>query len=222
MITCAGPADVDWLRVWLAAPAGRDGTTRAPRDATMGAPRDVPIDTEMRWLIALRLAALGAFGDGDIEAELDRERTSVTVEHAARARAARPDRDAKAAAWAAIIHDDTLSNRLLFATARGFWQPRPADLTASYVDQYIAEVPAMAARRTAQVAERLARLAFPAYSVDPGTLAAMTRMRDDESLVPALRRALIDETDELARSVAARDLAAQMRRARDEEGKMHP
>jgi hypothetical protein len=44
-------------------------------------------------------------------------------------------------------------------------------------------------------------------------------MRDDESLVPGLRRALIDETDELARSVAARDLAAHLRRARDDEGK---
>ena len=92
-------------------------------------------------------------------------------------------------------------------------------MTASYVDRYIADVPAMAARRPAQVAERIATLAFPSYSIDAGTLAAMTRMRDDESLVPGLRRALIDETDELARSVAARDLAAQLQRARDDERK---
>jgi aminopeptidase N len=75
----------------------------------------------------------------------------------------------------------------------------------------------MAARRSAQVAERVARFAFPAYAIDAGSLALMTRMRDDESLVPALRRALIDETDELARSVAARDLAAKLQQARDDE-----
>ncbi len=204
MITLAGSDDVDWLRDWL----DPTGITR---------PADVAIDAELRWLIVGQLASLGAASDADIDAEFDRDRTAIAAEHAATAHAARPDAAAKASAWTVLIEDDTRSNRLLFATARGFWQPDQSDLTASYVDRYIADVPAMAARRPAQVAERIATLAFPSYAIDAGSLAAMTRMRDDESLVPGLRRALIDETDELARSVAARDLAAQLKRARDDE-----
>lgn len=68
-------------------------------------------------------------------------------------------------------------------------------------------MPVMAVRRGAQMAERIGLLAYPAYAVDAGTLAKMTWMRDDESLVPGLRRSLVDETDELARSVAARSVA---------------
>jgi len=202
----AGPDDMDWLSDWL----DPTGVTR---------PADLAIDAELRWLLVGQLATLGAASDADIDAEFDRDRTAVAAEHAATAHAARPDAAAKAAAWTTLMDDDTRSNRLLFAIARGFWQPGPGGLTASYVDRYIADVPGMATRRPAQVAERIATLAFPSYSIDAGTLAAMTRMRDDESLVPGLRRALIDETDELARSVAARDLAAQLQRARDDERK---
>ncbi|HEY9481452.1 MAG TPA: aminopeptidase N [Micromonosporaceae bacterium] len=202
MITLATPDDVDWLWDWL----DPTGVTR---------PAGLAIDAELRWLIVGQLATLGAASGAEIDAEFDRDRTAIAAEHAATAHAARPDAGEKASAWGALMDDDTRSNRLLFATARGFWRPGPGDLTASYVDRYIADVPAMAARRPAQVAERIATLAFPSYSIDAGTLAAMTRMRDDESLVPGLRRALIDETDELGRSVAARDLAAQLRRARE-------
>jgi aminopeptidase N len=206
MITCAGPDDVDWLWDWL----DPTGITR---------PGDVALDAELRWLIVGQLATLGAVGDAAIDAEFERDRTAIAAEHAASAHAARPDEAAKAAAWATLIDDDNRSNRLLFAVARGFWQPGQGDLLAPYVDRYVADLPAMAAQRTAQVAERIATLAFPSYAVDAGSLAAMTRMRDDESLVPGLRRTLIDETDELARSVAARDLAASLRRARHDERK---
>jgi aminopeptidase N len=208
MITLAGPDEVDWLKDWL----DPNGVTR---------PADVAFDAELRWLIVGHLATLGAAGEADIDAEFDRDRTAIAAEHAAMAHAARPDATAKATAWAALIDDDSRSNRLLFAIARGFWQPGQDGVTASYVDRYIADLPAMATRRPAQVAERIATLAFPSYSIDVGALAAMTRMRDDESLVPGLRRALIDETDELARSVAARDLATHLQRARDDERK-HP
>ncbi|HEU0240242.1 MAG TPA: aminopeptidase N [Micromonosporaceae bacterium] len=211
MITCAGPDDVTWLRRWLTDPVAFD--ERGPHAEPPGR----PLDTELRWLIAGRLATLGTFDEADIDGELARDRTAITSQHAVRARASRPEPAVKAAVWERLIHDDTLSNRVLFANARGFWQPGQVSLTASYVDRYVAEMPAMAARRSAQVAERVARFAFPAYAIDAGSLALMTRMRDDESLVPALRRALIDETDELARSVAARDLAAKLQQARDDE-----
>ena len=41
----------------------------------------------------------------------------------------------------------------------------------------------------------------------PSTLATMRAMSDDDSLAVGFRRSLIDQTDELARSLAARTLA---------------
>ena len=161
MITLATPDDVDWLWDWL----DPTGVTR---------PTGLAIDAELRWLIVGQLATLGAASAAEIDAEFDRDRTAIAAEHAATAHAARPDAAEKANAWGTLMDDDTRSNRLLFATARGFWRPGSGDLTASYVDRYIADVPAMAARRPAQVAERIATLAFPSYSIDAGTLAAMT------------------------------------------------
>jgi aminopeptidase N len=202
LIACAGPEDTDWLNGW------RSGGSVPP---------DLTMDSELRWLILIQLATLGAANESDIADEYAREQTAIAAEHAATARAARPDPQVKAAAWHTLINDDSLSNRLLFATARGFFRAGQAAQTIQYVERYVLDMPAMAARRSAQVADRVATLAFPAYAVDPGTLAAMTRLRDDESLVPGLRRVLIDETDELARSVAARDLVAQLHRARAQE-----
>jgi aminopeptidase N len=204
LIAGADQRDVDWLRGWL--DPEQDG-------AGLPAPSDLTVDAELRWLIIGRLAALGAAGEAEIAVEYGRDRTAIAGQHAARSRAARPDPAAKAAAWAALIDDTTMANRTLFAIAHGFFRPGQDAVTTPYVDRYVADMPLMASRRPAQVAERIARLAFPSYTVDAGTVAAMTRMRDDESLVPALRRALIDETDDLARSLAARDASAQLRPA---------
>ena len=48
---------------------------------------------------------------------------------------------------------------------------------------------------------------FPEYAIDASTLATMRAMSDDDSLAVGFRRSLIDQTDELARSLAARTLA---------------
>jgi aminopeptidase N len=195
LIRCAGPDDIDMLRGWLdtSRPAGPGG---------------LAIDADLRWLVVTRLAVLGAVDDADIDAEYVRDHTATGAEHAACARAARPDPTAKALAWDALVHDDTSSNRILFANASGFWQPDQDAVTAPYVDRYIIDMPVLAARRPSQVTERIASAAFPAYAVDTRTLARLTAMRDDGSMVPALRRSLVDETDELDRSVRARALVA--------------
>jgi aminopeptidase N len=193
-IECAGPDDVARLRDWLDA-------------ASKTRPPGLVADPDLRWRIVGQLATLAAVGTAEIDEEYARDRTATGHEHATFARAARPDPEAKRAAWQAIVHDDAMSNRTLFALARGFWRPGQDGLCAAYVERFAADMPAMGARRNGQVTERLAGLAYPAYAVDDSSLAAMIAMRDNEALAPGLRRAVIDETDELARSLAARRLA---------------
>ena len=108
LLACAGEGDVERLQSWLA------GT---------GGPRGLAIDAELRWLVLCRLVALGAAGEAEIEAEYGRDRTAAGAEHARPVPGGDRDAAAKAEAWQIIMEDDSLSNRLVYAAAEGFWQP---------------------------------------------------------------------------------------------------
>jgi aminopeptidase N len=189
---------------------------RALVDASVDAPRllgwlsgvDVPdgieVDEELRWRVVHRLAVLGAVDGDRIAAELAADRSAAGVEWAARAEAARPDPLAKAAAWEAVINDDSLSNRLLEAKGRALFQPEQIDLTAPYVERFFLEMPAAARRRTPFAAERLADLAFPRYHVSPHTRSLAAAMLAQGDLPPVLRRVVIDNDDDLRLALAAR------------------
>jgi aminopeptidase N len=192
-VSCAALEDADWMTAWL-----RDQSS---------APEALRVDADLRWTLLTQLASFGLASPADIDAEYERDHTASGAERSARARAARPDPAAKAWAWDALVHDTSLSNRILFALAGGFWRPGQEQVTASYVERFVTDMPAMATRRDPQVAEAIGRRVFPEYAIDAWTLATMRAMSDDDSLAVGFRRSLIDQTDELARSLAARTLA---------------
>ncbi|SCE85579.1 Membrane alanyl aminopeptidase Metallo peptidase. MEROPS family M01 [Micromonospora viridifaciens] len=174
--------------------------------------KDVPaglaVDADLRWALLRRLVVLGAAGEPEIAAEAAADPSATGAERAAGCRAALPDADAKRAAWEIITSNVELSNRLVEATAEGFWQPEQAELTAGYVERYFAEMPAAARLRTPWTANRVAWLAFPRYAVAQHTrdLAAALLARDD--LAPGLRREVTDRDDDLRRALVARTAVA--------------
>ncbi|SCG64103.1 aminopeptidase N [Micromonospora halophytica] len=173
-----------------------------------GVPEGLAVDADLRWALLLRLVVLGAAGEPEIAAEAAADRSAVGAERAACCRAALPDVDAKRAAWEIVTRSTELSNRLVEATAEGFWQPEQAELTAPYVPRYFADMPAAARLRTAWVADGITRLAFPRFAVAQPTreLAAALLARDD--LTPGLRRWVTDLDDDLRRALVARTAVA--------------
>jgi aminopeptidase N len=190
LVACAGPAQVTTLIGWLTGG---------------GVPTGVTVDAELRWLVLRRLVVLGAAGDAEITEESRLDPSAPGAEHAARCRAAVPSAEAKARAWDVLINDDELSARFLAAAAEGFWHPEQHELTAPYVARYFAEMPAMAARRTPNVAWLVAACGYPRYAVSADTLAQAQAMLAREDLEPTLRRVAIDATDELNRAWTARN-----------------
>ncbi|MEQ4303582.1 aminopeptidase N [Plantactinospora sp. B6F1] len=207
------------VRLLAVAPPGGSGQLAAARgwiSSTVDAARltgwlagkEVPdgltVDAELRWAVLRRLVVLGVAGGPEIAAEQAEDASASGAEWAATCRAALPEPAAKEHAWRLIVGETSLSNRLLEATARGFWQPEQGELTSSYVERYFAEMPAAARRRTPWVADRVAGLAYPRYAVSARTreLAAALLHRDD--LPPGLRRVVVDEDDDLRRALAAR------------------
>jgi aminopeptidase N len=106
---------------------------------------DLPLSPGLRWRAVVRLAALGAIGADVVEAERTRRPGSEAELGAAAALAARPTREAKAAAWDVASAPD-VDNRRFAAVLAGLWSPEQADLLAPYVDRYLSDAPRWAAR----------------------------------------------------------------------------
>jgi aminopeptidase N len=171
-----------------------------------GAPPGLVMDAELRWTVLARLVLLGAAGPASIDAEAERDPSAQGAVHAAVCHASLPDETAKARAWQTIMHDATLSNRLVVGAAEGFWHPGQASLTESYVERYFAEVPGLAARRSPWMTIQAGSAAFPRYAADPRTIARAEELAGRSGLDPTLRRVVLDATDELRRALAGRRL----------------
>jgi aminopeptidase N len=182
-------AHPDTIAAWLA-----DGTV----------PGGPELDPDLRWRVLARLAVLGATDESAIAAELDRDPSATGQEGAARCRAALPDPEAKRAAWAALFDTDDLSNYLFTATAQGFWQPEQADLVRAYVPRFYEDAVTLAARRGPAIAEAAGRWAFPTHAVDAENLSLGEACLRDADPIPALRRKLVDQLDDLERALRVR------------------
>jgi aminopeptidase N len=183
-------AHPDTIAAWLA-----DGTV----------PGGPELDPELRWRVLARLAVLDATDESAIAAELDRDPSATGQEGATRCRAALPDAAAKRTAWEAMFAHDDLSNYLFVATAQGFWQPEQAELLQEYVPRYFEDAVALAARRGPAIADAAGRYAFPAHAVDADTLGHGERCLRNADPIPALRRKLADQLDDLARALRVRE-----------------
>ncbi|OKK08755.1 aminopeptidase [Streptomyces sp. CB03234] len=181
----------------------RPGTLHGWLDEA-GVPGGPELDPELRWRILARLAVLGATDEAAIAAELDRDPSATGQEGAARCRAALPTAEAKQAAWHRMFTSDDLSNYLFTATAQGFWQPEQAELVREYVPRFYPDAAALADRRGPAIAEAAGRYAFPAHAVDTAHLRLGEQHLADDNLLPALRRKLTDQIDDLRRALRVR------------------
>jgi aminopeptidase N len=169
-----------------------------------GVPEGITVDDDLRWLILYRLVMLGASGPEEIEAALAADRSAAGEQHAARCRAALPDPAAKARAWELIVHDESASNRLVEATAQGFWQPEQLDLVTPFVPRYFADIAGMLRRRTGMSGERVAVAAYPRLVVTLQTRQLAAELLATPELSSILRRVVTDGDDDVRRALLAR------------------
>ncbi|MFI6826691.1 aminopeptidase N [Kribbella sp. NPDC050241] len=181
--------DVDLLQGWL---SGSD------------VPEGLPVDAELRWMVTLQLARLGAIGDADIDAELARDNTSEGVVHATECRAALPTPEAKERAWAIIMADADVANYELYAAGTGFWHPAQAELTAPYVDRFFAEIGGTAKFRSGWVIGTSAHTSFPRYAIDERVVGLAGELAADDSVAAGIQRAVGDDADDIKRALAVR------------------
>ncbi|MBO2462020.1 aminopeptidase N [Actinomadura violacea] len=161
------------------------------------------VDTDLRWALLRRLVVTGKAGEGEIDAEHERDRTAAGERHAAGCKAAIPTAEAKAAAWDRII-GGTLPNAVYRATLGGFVEPDQADLLVPYVDRYFAEVGRVWKEWTSDMSQTFAEVAYPFLVIDQSTIDRTESYMAGEKPPAALARLLSEGRDGVARALRAR------------------
>jgi aminopeptidase N len=162
------------------------------------------MDPELRWQLLTRLVVLGAAGENDIDAELDRDNTAAGQRYAASALAARPTAEAKAEAWESVVVNSDLPSAIQAAVISGFMQPNQLELLEPYLSKYFEAIESIWATRTNQQAQQIAFGLFPYLRVQPDTLETADRYLTEADPVPALRRIVLEGRDGIARALRAR------------------
>ncbi|WP_411112849.1 aminopeptidase N [Streptomyces sp. 029-5] len=199
-----------WAR-FFAAVAASDADFQLLRGLLNGTAKidGLDVDQELRWAFLGPLAAHGRADESAIDAELARDDTASGKRHQVRCLASRPSAAVKAQAWAQVVESDALSNALAEATIAGFSRPGQRELLAPYAAKYFAVIERVWAERSIQIGMDVVRGLFPGLQGDRRTLDAATAWLDThQDAAPALRRLVLEATDDLARALRGQECDA--------------
>ncbi|MBJ7609534.1 MAG: aminopeptidase N [Candidatus Dormibacteraeota bacterium] len=197
------PGQLSALRCTLA-------TAGSPEDYDVAAgllsgrsvPEGITVDQDLRWMITRRLAAAGRLDDGAIDAEAGRDKTDVGARKAAAARAARPDAEAKAAAWTRII-DPATPLAMQRALIGGIQERDQQALMTPYIQMWVDQVPGYWRERASEEAELFTLGMYPAYRADDAVISAADELLRDRELSDAGRRLVAESRDSTLRQQRA-------------------
>jgi aminopeptidase N len=204
-VPAEGGFKLAWARSYIA--AARSHTELALLKewlAGEGIPDGLPIDTELRWRLVQALAAGGVIGSDEIEAELDRDRTTSGERQAELARSLIATPESKAEVWRRITAPEPLPNWQQRALLLGFQHPSQLTLTAPYVGRYFEVIDQVWATRDSEPAQEFVELAYPAYQVSQETVAATDTWLAGDTHAAPLRRLVNEGRDGVVRALKAR------------------
>ena len=162
------------------------------------------VDADKRWHMLRALAAAGRADEAELSDEVARDNTAAGYRHHAGCMAARPDAAAKAAAWRRAVECGDQPNDLLRELLGGMAQADRTDLLEPFVEPYFAALDGLWAARTIENARRIVSLGFPRLLVAQETLDRADAWLSGADHAPALRRLVLEERDDLARALNAR------------------
>ncbi len=161
------------------------------------------VDADLFWTLLSALVAHGAATAADIEAAAAADPTASGERRAMTARALLPDAASKAAIWERLIDDDGMANALQDAAIGGFSHPAQVHLLTEYAAKYFGVVDQVWARRSNEVAQKVAVGLYPRWSVTTETAEAAKQWQAGEH-PPALARLVSEGRAGTERALRAR------------------
>ncbi|MDR1806674.1 MAG: aminopeptidase N [Propionibacteriaceae bacterium] len=163
------------------------------------------VDTDLRWELLQCAVANGQRGEDAIAAELQRDPTTRGHELAAGVRAARPQAEAKMAAWIAALTDETITNGTQRAIIAGFNRVRDRSLLLGFVEPYFAELEKVWASRSREMATNVVEGLYPIAALNDVDVVAATDAWLEQlgDRTPALRRLVTERRAAVVRALKA-------------------
>ncbi|WP_417235559.1 aminopeptidase N [Arthrobacter sp.] len=162
------------------------------------------VDADLRWELLTALVAGGRAGQAEIDSELAADDTANGRLAAELAKAALPTREAKEAAWSAIVHDGELSNTHQRSAIAGFNRAHDPALLEPFAAKYFESVTGIWDSKSWEIAQQIIVGLYPLAQTSESTLKAtdafLERLGSDS---PALRRMMVESRDGIVRALAA-------------------
>jgi aminopeptidase N len=193
-----------WARAYASA-ARSESELALLRDWLHGDPPEgLTVEVELRWRLVQALVAGGQFGEAEIQAELDRDRTATGERQAATATALIATPAAKEAVWQRLTGPEALPNWLQRALLIGFHHPAQIALTEPYVGRFFDAIDQIWATRDSEPAQEFVEVAYPAQHVSEATVAATDAWLAGPDHPAPMRRLVAEGRDGVVRALKAR------------------
>jgi aminopeptidase N len=160
------------------------------------------VDQDLRWVLITALARAGRFGDAEIDAELEVDKTISGKERAAAARVAQPTPEAKEAGWNAIL-DPATPNETSREIAYSIFRFGQEDVLAPYLDKFLAASETLVDTLGFHKASVVLEYGFPKVLASEATLARIDEWLADNNAPKQAQRYVGEARAEIARALAA-------------------
>ncbi|SEB45870.1 Membrane alanyl aminopeptidase Metallo peptidase. MEROPS family M01 [Nocardioides exalbidus] len=160
------------------------------------------IDQDMRWGLITALAKSGRFGDAEIDAELEVDKTISGKEQAAAARASQPTPEAKEAAWNAIL-DPSTPNETAREIAFSIFRFGQDDVLAPYLEKFLTASETLVDVLGFHKASTVLEYGFPKSLGSEATIARLDEWLADNNAPKQAQRYIGEARADIARALAA-------------------
>ena len=166
------------------------------------------VDQDLRWVLVGGLARAGRADEARIDAELANDNTISGKEHAAAARASRPDEDAKSAAFEAAMLDGSTPNETQRSIAMAFNQPGQDGVLEPFVAAYLEAAESAWSTLGAHKASVALTAMFPRVLASQGLLEQVDAWLESTQANPGAKRLVLEGRADVARFLAAQECDA--------------
>ncbi|MBN9139960.1 MAG: aminopeptidase N [Micrococcales bacterium] len=163
------------------------------------------VDTDLDWELLEGLVLVGAAGELEIAAALEKDDTANGQQAAARARATVPTLEAKEAALVAGLTDASISNVVLRNMALGYTHTNDPSSLAPLVPLYFESIRRVWDERSFQLAQYIVHGFYPATLATTELVDATRAWLDANPEPAALRRMIVEELAGVERALAAQE-----------------
>ncbi|NYG58307.1 aminopeptidase N [Nocardioides daedukensis] len=163
------------------------------------------VDQDLRWVLIGALARAGRFDEEQIAAELAQDNTISGQENAAAARAARPDADAKAAAFKAAMLDGSTPNETQRSIALAFGQHGQDAILLPFVEQYLTAAESAWSTLGAHKASVAMEAMFPRELASAELVERMDAWLESSDANPGAKRYVLEGRADVERYLAAQE-----------------